>query len=104
MSFDMFAYRELRDTVSDCEDRCDQIEKELLDEKYAESCRKNSRSIFVLQLNEFVLGLEDRLMRFSDPEIQGHDKERTSVDGDVLLPLSGYSAAGAYAGCHGLHG
>ena len=45
MSFDMFAYRELRDTVSDCEDRCDQIEKELLDEKYAESCRKNSRSI-----------------------------------------------------------
>ena len=29
MSFDLFAYKELRDTVFDCEDRYDQIEREL---------------------------------------------------------------------------
>lgn len=79
MSFDMFAYRELRDTVSDCEDRCDQIEKELLDEKYAESCRKKQSIDFVLQLNEFVLGLEDRLMRFSDLKYKGMTKSERQL-------------------------
>ncbi len=29
MSFDLFAYRQLKDTVSDCEDRYDQIERSL---------------------------------------------------------------------------
>ena len=29
MSFDLFAYKELKDTVSDCEDRYDQIERSL---------------------------------------------------------------------------
>ena len=79
MSFDMFAYRELRDTVSDCEDRCDQIEKELLDEKYAESCRKKQSIDFVLQLNEFMLGLEDRLMRFSDLKYKGMTKSERQL-------------------------
>ena len=79
MSFDMFAYRELRDTVSDCEDRCDQIEKELLYEKYAESCRKKQSIDFVLQLNEFVLGLEDRLMCFSDLKYKGMTKSERQL-------------------------
>ena len=27
MSFDLFAYKELKDTAADCEDRCDQLER-----------------------------------------------------------------------------
>ena len=29
MSFDLFAYKQLRDTVSDCEDRYDEIERRI---------------------------------------------------------------------------
>ena len=36
MSFDLFAYRKLQDTAADCEDRCDQIEREMRDPKAAE--------------------------------------------------------------------
>ena len=64
MSFDMFAYRELRDTVSDCKTRCDQIEKELLDKKNAESCRKKQSIDFYCSSMSFIAGTEDRLMRF----------------------------------------
>lgn len=32
MSFDLFAYRQLKGTAADCEDRCDQIERNLLSE------------------------------------------------------------------------
>ena len=74
MSFDMFAYRELLDTVSDCEDRYDQIEKNLLAPEGQEICRKKQSKVFVVELNGFALELEDRLMRFSDFQYKGMKK------------------------------
>ena len=79
MSFDMFAYKELQDTVSDCEDHCDQIERELHTSEAAESFRQKQSIDFVLQLNEFVLGLEDRLMRFSDLKYKGMQKSERQL-------------------------
>ena len=39
MSFDLFAYRELKEIVGDCEDRYDQIERTVLNPKIQEICR-----------------------------------------------------------------
>lgn len=79
MSFDMFAYKELQDTVHDCEDRCDQIERELYDPQAALGIKRKQSIDFVLELNEFVLGLEDRLMRFSDLKYKGMTKSERQL-------------------------
>ncbi len=42
MSFDLFAYKQLRDTVSDCEDRYDEIERRIRFPQKASLQRKNS--------------------------------------------------------------
>lgn len=74
MGFDMFAYKELLDTASDCEDRYDQIEKDFLKPQGRKLCREKQSKEFVIKLNEFVLGLEDRLMRFADIQYKGMKK------------------------------
>lgn len=72
MSFDIFAYRELKGIVSDCEEKYDQIERMLKAERnplYADSGLvsryhyKQSRE-FANELNGFVLELESDLMNF----------------------------------------
>ena len=85
MSFDMFAYKELQDTVSDCEDHCDQIERELHTSEAAESFRQKQSIDFVLQLNEFVLGLEDRLMRFRISNTKGCRKVNASLQNFFII-------------------
>ena len=74
MSFDMFAYRELLDTVSDCEDRYDQIEKNFQMPGGQKICQEKQSKEFVTRLNGFALELEDRLMRFSDFQYKGMKK------------------------------
>lgn len=74
MSFDMFAYRELLDTVSDCEDRYDQIEKNFRMPGGQKICQEKQSREFVTRLNGFALELEDRLMRFSDFQYKGMKK------------------------------
>ena len=66
MSFDLFAYRKLQDTAADCEDRCDQIEREMQDPKAAERFALKQSQAFVDQMEGFALELEDELMNFSD--------------------------------------
>lgn len=66
MSFDLFAYRKLQDTAADCEDRCDQIEREMRDPKAAERFALKQSQAFVDQMDGFALELEDELMNFSD--------------------------------------
>ena len=71
MSFDLFAYRELKDIVGDCEDRYDQIEHTVLNPKIQDICRKKQSPEFVSKLDGFVLRLEDELMNFRDVEYRG---------------------------------
>ncbi len=77
MSFDLFAYKELRDTVSDCEDRYDQIEKELegdfeeRQQKQHKQYKQKQSQEFLVQAEGFLLGLEDSLMEFQDVEFRG---------------------------------
>ncbi len=58
MSFDLFAYRKLQDTAADCEDRCDQIEREMRDPKAAERFALKQSQAFVDQMEGFALELE----------------------------------------------
>ena len=77
MSFDLFAYKELRDTVSDCEDRYDQIEKELegdfeeRQQKQHKQYKQKQSQEFLTEAEGFLLGLEDSLMEFQDVEFRG---------------------------------
>lgn len=73
MSFDLFAYRELRDIVSDCEERYDQIEKELAGiEPYEKRTMEEKQSKdFVSMAEGFLALLEDSLMDFRDVEFRG---------------------------------
>ena len=58
MSFDMFAYHKLRDTVNDCEERCDQIERNLkFPGEQARFLEKQSEE-FAVKLNAYALSLE----------------------------------------------
>ena len=71
MSFDLFAYRELKDIVGDCEDRYDQIERTVINPKIQMMCREKQSPEFVSKLDGFVLRLEDELMNFRDVEYRG---------------------------------
>ncbi len=74
MSFDLFAYRKLQDTAADCEDRCDQIEREMRDPKAAEQSQA-----FVDQMEGFALELEDELMNFSDVSYKSFVKSESEI-------------------------
>ena len=71
MSFDLFAYRELKGIAADCEDRYDQIERAILNPKSQELCREKQSAEFAGRLDGFMLGLEDELMNFKDVEYKG---------------------------------
>lgn len=64
MSFDIFAYRELKGIVADCEEKYDQIERMLRNEDGTEQYHYKQSVEFVNELNGFVLELENDLMDF----------------------------------------
>lgn len=79
MSFDMFAYRELQGIVNDCEDRCDQIERNLLlPEAQERYCKKQSKEFMAL-LNGYALELEDDLMELFDVRFKGFQKTEREI-------------------------
>lgn len=79
MSFDLFAYRKLQDTAADCEDRCDQIEREMRDSKAAERFALKQSQSFVDQMEGFALELEDELMNFSDVSYKSFVKSESEI-------------------------
>ena len=79
MSFDLFAYRKLQDTAADCEDRCDQIEREMRDPKAAERFALKQSQAFVDQMEGFALELEDELMNFSDVSYKSFVKSESEI-------------------------
>lgn len=73
MSLDTFAYKRLSDTVNDCEDRYDRLERLLAggsDENYQ---RKQSRE-FMDSLYGYVMELEAELMDFEKVSLKGFGK------------------------------
>ena len=79
MSFDLFAYKRLKNTVSDCEDRYDLIERQIAgscDEKLLKE--KQSRD-FLDRMEGYLAELEDSLMNFRDIEHRGVVKKEQEI-------------------------
>ena len=76
MSFDLFAYRELKDLVADCEDRYHHIENRIrhMDAESEERYRWKQSQEFVGAVESFLVLLEDDLMNFKDFEYRGMRK------------------------------
>ena len=55
MSFDLFAYRQLKGTAADCEDRCDQIEQNLLSETEDPVALEKQSQRFITHMEGFLL-------------------------------------------------
>ena len=74
MSFDLFAYHELRDVAADCEDRYHHIEAQM---RYGTSpnCQWKQSSDYVRAVEGFLVELEDRLVDFRDIEYKGFSKK-----------------------------
>ena len=86
MSLDLFAYRELKDTVADCEDRYHQIERQIREgcagrDRQAREARyrwKQSKE-FVQCVEGFLVELEDRLVDFQNVEYKGMEKKAEEI-------------------------
>ena len=79
MSFDLFAYKRLKNTVSDCEDRYDLIERQisgLCDEELLKE--KQSRD-FLDRMEGYLAEMEASLMNFRDIEHRGVVKKEQEI-------------------------
>lgn len=90
MGFDLFAYRELRDIVADCEDRYDDIENRMhfLDKEQEMRYRWKQSREFIGAAESFFVLLEDDLMNFKNFEYRGFVKSS-----DEILKLFYYKFA-----------
>lgn len=79
MSFDLFAYKELKDTVSDCEDRYDQIERSLTMPDAASLYREKQSREFLNQMEGYLTTLEDELMNFHDVEYKNFTRKEEEI-------------------------
>ncbi len=86
MSFDLFAYRELREVAADCEDRWDQIERQIaagLEEEAARGeearYRWKQSGDYVSAVEGFLVELEDRLVDFKDIQYKGMVKRAEEI-------------------------
>lgn len=73
MSFDLFAYRELKDTAADCEDRYDHLERimKFPDDQEKERFRMKQSEAFIGLMEGFLATLEDRLVDFREISFRG---------------------------------
>ena len=79
MSFDLFAYKQLRDTVSDCEDRYDEIERRIRFPQKASLAEEKQSMKFINLMERYLVELEDRLMNFKDVEYKGFVKKESEI-------------------------
>ena len=81
MSFDLFAYRELKEIVNDCEDRYHYIENRIrrLDTETEERFAWKQSGEFVGVVEAFMVFLEDDLMNFKDFEYRGMTKTASEI-------------------------
>lgn len=79
MSFDLFAYKELKDTVYDCEDRYDEIERRIEFPHLKSRLEQKQSREFINHLERFIVELEDSLMDFRDVEYRGFAKTEAEI-------------------------
>lgn len=82
MSFDLFAYKELRDFAADCEDRYDQLERSMKEEDRIEDVQRylvKQSGDFLGIVEEFLTVLEDELMEFADVGWRGYHKSEEEL-------------------------
>ena len=81
MSFDLFAYKELKDLVADCEDRYHYIENQIrfCDEAAKERYRWKQSMDYIGAVESFLVLLEDELMDFRDFEYRGMKKSANEI-------------------------
>lgn len=81
MSFDLFAYRELKDTAADCEDRYDHLERMMrfADEGADRRFRWKQSAEFIGETEGFLAVEEDSLMEFKDIEFRGMRLSETEL-------------------------
>ena len=78
MSLDTFAYRRLKDTVNDCEDRYDRLERLLAGGDDGSFQEKQSRE-FMDSLYGYVMQLEAELMNFSNVSIKSFHRSAQEI-------------------------
>ncbi|MBP3664039.1 MAG: AAA family ATPase, partial [Tyzzerella sp.] len=81
MSFDLFAYRELRNIVSDCEDRYHHIENRMryVDTDAETRYRWKQSKEYIGAVESFLVFLEDDLMNFKKFEYRGFVKTAEEI-------------------------
>ncbi|MDD5803986.1 HelD family protein [Blautia sp. HCP3S3_H10_1] len=79
MSFDLFAYRQLKDVVSDCEDRYDQIERSLNFPEMPSLYKEKQSKEFLNQMEGYLTSLEDELMNFHDVEYKNFTRKEEDI-------------------------
>ncbi len=79
MSFDLFAYRRLKNVVSDCEDRYDLIERQIVGLCDEELLKEKLSGDFLDRMEGYLVELEDSLMNFRDVEHRGVEKKEQEI-------------------------
>ena len=79
MSFDLFAYKRLKNTVSDCEDRYDLIERQISGLCDEEPLKEKQSRDFLDRMEGYLAELEDSLMNFRDIEHRGVVKKEQEI-------------------------
>ena len=79
MSFDLFAYKRLKNTVSDCEDRYDLIERQIAGLCDEELLKEKQSRDFLDRMEGYLVELEDSLMNFRDVEHRGVVKKEQEI-------------------------
>jgi len=80
MSFDTFAYRELRKVACDTEDKCDLMEKLLAGDDNPGGYRDKQSAEFVAELDGFILMLDDTLPEFKDVRIRKWTMKASEIE------------------------
>ncbi len=99
MSFDLFAYKELKEVANDCEDRYDYLEKKMKFKTVnGKSALKEKQSEgFVGMMEGFLASLEDELMDFRTIEYKGF--QRPKKRSFICFILNFKSSAACENGC-----
>ena len=81
MSFDIFAYKELRDVAKDCEDRYDYLEKlmRFRDGEMRRRYQEKQSAAFVGQMEGFLAMLEDSLMDIRGISFKGIHRSEDEI-------------------------
>lgn len=82
MSFDLFAYRELKDVAEDCEDRYHFLERQIrgqISARTEERYRYKQSRQYLYDLEGFLIGLEDRLVDLTDLKYKKYTKPQEEI-------------------------